>query len=161
MDLKTRQILQTVTKRQRGSFMRIKFKSKVDLKSAYKNLDVVKITECTCAIGINYYNIGTVKQFLQQGNELKSRIWGTNVQGYENYLVEHKGNYYLKLFKRRNWRPVQTFLFNGQPITKEELMRKGIVRDSYWKENDDFVTFSPKIDNIIEIKETRKNRVSL
>lgn len=150
------QILKIVEKRQKGSFMRVLFKSKPTLTAAAKKegYDVEKFTEATLVTGISYANIEAVKTMLHnEGREIQSRTWGTPMKGHEEFIIEHNGKYYLKLYMRKTYSPVQYFICNGEKITKDELKNKKIIIDSYWKEHEnENVVMTANVENIISIK---------
>jgi len=87
--------------------------------------------------------------------------WGQWVEGCENLLIEHKGNYYLRMYLFSKSEP-KTMLLNseGQPLSADEAKRywewenglsKGSERQSEKGLSDEYQVkpFAPNVENII------------
>ena len=87
-----------------------------------ENLYITKTTSMSMRLGINYGNMKTTKE--QHGEDYVpgSLPWGSWVKGYEKYLIQHNGNYYLRIAEgiNANSKPVTIYYKNGVPCTKQE-----------------------------------------
>lgn len=79
------EILAKIREAKKGSY--IKLTKTKDLGEG-----IVKESDMRIRIGVNYANMG-----VNENRETGSLPWGRWVEGLENLVVEHKGNYYLRV----------------------------------------------------------------
>ena len=85
---------------------------------------IVKESDMRIRIGVSYANMA-----VNANKQTGSLPWGTWVPGLENLVVEHKGNYYLRISSTTPENPesgadtiATRYIRNGQQITKEEVV---------------------------------------
>lgn len=139
----------------KGQWMICRWTSDLPIKAIYKKQGVVvnKTTTTTVRVGISYQNMKSVQAKAENGYELKHELnWGVWSTDHPGLLIEHKGNIYLRMYNSPN-KPKSVYFLNGKEISKEDLISKGIVQDSYWKKTNESVDcFTVNITNIEEIK---------
>lgn len=84
---------------------------------------IVKESDMVIRLGINYTNMK-----INENKQTGQLPWGRWVEGLENLVVEHKGNYYLRITSTDPSHPesgadviATRYLRNGQEISKEEV----------------------------------------
>lgn len=139
----------------KGQWMICRWTSDLPVKAIYKKQGFVvnKTTIATVRVGISYQNTKSVQAKVKKGYELKHELnWGGWSVDYPGLLIEHKGNIYLRMYNSPN-KPKSVYFLNGKEISKEELINKGIVQDSYWKKSNESVDcFTVNVTNIEEIR---------
>lgn len=82
----------------KGSFVKAKWKSNPKPSAANKQRKLEKITESVVRAGIDYSNLSSVKQGIEEGTRgpVQELPWGTWKQF--PYIIEHKGNEYIRLY---------------------------------------------------------------
>lgn len=128
-----------------GQFFKMSWCTDVPLTAQAKKdgVTVLKYTTTTVRKGINYANIKNVKDKVAKG-EMSSEhklAWGQWKAGFKGLIIEHtdkKGVYkeYVRLYATPNKPQINWFL-NGRPISKEELIAKGVVPSSYWNKSNE------------------------
>lgn len=85
---------------------------------------IVKESDMVIRLGINYTNMK-----INENKKTGQLPWGRWVEGLENLVVEHKGNYYLRITSTDPSHPesgadviATRYLRNGQEISKEEVI---------------------------------------
>lgn len=85
---------------------------------------VKKETDMVIRLGVSYANMG-----INAGKQTGSLPWGQWVEGLENLVIEHKGNYYLRVTSTTPENPecgadiiATRYILNGQVISKEEAI---------------------------------------
>lgn len=78
---------------------------------------VVKITSMVIRTGINFANMQVNKD--RQVGQLP---WGNWVAGLENYVIEHKGKFYLRVYNSYSDSIASVYYLNGNEITKEQAI---------------------------------------
>lgn len=111
---------------------------------------IVKESDMRIRIGVSYANMA-----VNADRQTGSLPWGTWVPGLENLVVEHKGNYYLRITSTTPENPesgadviATRYIRNGQQITKEEVVsiigeKKMISKPS--------LVYNIKFDNIVRL----------
>lgn len=120
-------------------------------KGAYATLDkvkdfgngLVKFTHMVIRLGVNYANMK-----VNAGKEVGSLPWGEWVDGYEGLVIEHKGNYYLRVSDSFTNNNTSRYELNGNEITKEQATE--IVGESKIASKQSSV-YNIKFDNIIKV----------
>lgn len=89
---------------------------------------VVKISEYNCQFGYNYENAVNnrlIKQGSNSNFEAQSLPWGEWVRGYENSIIAHKGEYYVRFYLAKGCKAEIRYLVDGRPATAEEI---GVIK---------------------------------
>lgn len=131
---------------------------------------VTKITRMRCRLGVQYDNM---KKVIERRNEnLVGRDliaeespakkssplpWGNWVTGYEKYIIEHKGNYYLRIAESYNMKahPISQYYLNGVPVEKSVV--ENIIAPSKLKASVGDV-YCVKLQDIINLEQKHKER---
>lgn len=111
---------------------------------------VVKESDMVIRLGVNYANMS-----INEGKQTGSLPWGHWIEGLENLVLEHKGNYYLRITSINPENPesgadviATRYLLNGELISRESALQ--IVGEKKMR-----VSASPvynlKFENIIRI----------
>ena len=81
-----------------GQFCRVTFASEKRPAAKHKGRKLVKRTSGIFRSGIQYKNLGAVKEAIEAGErgEVQPLPWGQWVQ--YPYIIEHKGTYYVRLY---------------------------------------------------------------
>lgn len=111
---------------------------------------IVKESDMRIRIGVSYANMS-----VNADKATGSLPWGTWVPGFENLVVEHKGNYYLRISSttpsdvESGSDVIATrYIRNGQQITKEEVV--SIIGEKKMTSKPSLV-YNIKFDNIIRL----------
>lgn len=85
------------------------------------NAKVVKLTKAVLQFGYSYEN--AVNNRIAEGEsfEAESLPWGKWVEGFENKILEHKGEYYARFYEKKNDHREVYYLVNGELATEEEV----------------------------------------
>ena len=145
------EVIKVLSKKQNGAFIKVllctEMTSRQTSQSKKEGNIVVKETLTTVRKGVNYGNIASVQKKLEARGDMYidpetgkktyaigKLPWG---QYYKNSrtIIEHKGNYYLRLYTSPNKPKVQYYL-NGKVISSDDLRKTGIMQESYWKNKD-------------------------
>lgn len=85
---------------------------------------VTKESDMVIRLGVNYANMA-----INAERETGSLPWGHWVEGLENLVIEHKGNYYLRITSTDPQHPesgadiiATRYIRNGAQISKEEAL---------------------------------------
>lgn len=153
--MNTSMIIDTLSRKQNGSFFKIRLVSDVKLNAEAKRNGVVayKISDMTVRKGIDYKNQKCVKEKVEAGKVLTHELpFGEWAKGYEGLVIEHKGNKYIRLYSTPNKASVK-YVLNGREVSFDDLKKSGLVLNSYFsdsrKEKPDCMTV--KAENIQEI----------
>ena len=148
----------------KGVYTKVVFKS---IKEAYKSYEkengktvIEKVTEGVVRFGIDYYNTSTYKNKIIDESKEPNRSNGSQydslVSGYEDLLVETNRNgivsHKVKMYasKSDSLRMASKWYLNGVEVDKSDL--DGIMKaESKPKNEDDFITFTIKAQNLISI----------
>ena len=105
-----------------GQFVSVTFTSKVKTASAYKHLEVTKITQAVVRAGINFANLSTVKEGIESGErgEVGKLPWGEWKQF--PYIISHKGSDYVRLYTSVKNVPQVNYFVNGAKVSKETVL---------------------------------------
>ena len=111
---------------------------------------VVKETDMVIRLGVSYANMS-----INEGKQTGSLPWGHWVEGMENLVLEHKGNYYLRITSTTPENPesgadviATRYLLNGEVISKESAI--AIVGEKKMKGSASPV-YNLKFENILRI----------
>lgn len=84
---------------------------------------IVKESDMVIRLGVSYANMQ-----INENRQTGQLPWGKWVEGLENLVIEHKGNYYLRITSTDPANPesgadviATRYLMNGQEISKQEV----------------------------------------
>lgn len=104
-----------------GQFVNIETAKELKVRAGYKGNKVVKFSHKTVRFGVSYDKQKSTIEGRADGSlpaENAGLPWGNWKAGEENYIVEHKGNTYLRCATSPN-KSKNTYLINGVLSTKE------------------------------------------
>ena len=85
---------------------------------------IIKESDMVIRLGVTYANMQ-----INEDRQTGQLPWGKWVEGLENLVVEHKGNYYLRITSTDPANPesgadviATRYLMNGQEISKEQVI---------------------------------------
>lgn len=117
-----------------GTFFRLKYETELPVKAVYRDLGIkiTKNNEVTVRTGVKYANIdGVVPKYSQREN---------NYEWIIPHRISHNnktGKDYLNVATcKHNANPHTIYKINGNEISKEDLIQRGYLIDSYWKNKD-------------------------
>lgn len=88
------------------------------------NGNVTKMVHTTCQVNFDYEK-AVNNRLEKQGDERTftalSLPWGSWVNGFENKLIEHKGNLYLRYYDVANAKTKSLWFVDGRLATEDEL----------------------------------------
>lgn len=106
---------------------------------------VVKISDLVIRLGVDYANM---KINENRETPIQPLKWGNWVEGLEGLVIEHKGNYYLRVASSYSNTNKSTYYLNEQPISKEEVVAL-LGEKKVQSGNPD--VYNIKFENIIEL----------
>lgn len=95
LNQKEKDVLNQILKKRKGTYMKIySRKNLMPLKKYENDFDnqPYKLATYLCRYGVNVQHMSSYKD-----KEVKELPWGQYVPGYEGILIEHKGNYYIRV----------------------------------------------------------------
>lgn len=111
---------------------------------------IVKESDMVIRLGVSYANMA-----INKDRETGSLPWGQWVEGLENLVVEHKGNYYLRITSTDPANPesgadviATRYLMEGQEISKAQVIE--MIGESKLSGNASPV-YNVKFENIIRL----------
>lgn len=114
---------------------------------------VFKESEFQCRIGVNYDNIGVVKEGRANGDlpaENSGLPWGTWL--HFPYVIEHNDQYYIRCTSvDNNFYREPIYKQNGVVISDEDA-RIACLKSEFSKESNGSIVFNIKVDNIVDVK---------
>ena len=104
-----------------GQFTRVTFQSVVATSAKFKGLNILKVTTAVVRSGINFANLGSVKDGIENGerSEVGSLPWGTWINF--PYIIGHKEKTYVRLYPS-NHIPKVTYFVDGIETAKAEIL---------------------------------------
>lgn len=78
---------------------------------------IEKISDLVIRLGVEFANMK-----INEGREVGSLPWGHWVEGLEGLVIEHKGNYYLRVTSSYSNNGKSIYLKDGQEISKEAVI---------------------------------------
>ena len=141
--MNNQEILQKLTKVIKGRYIRLT--KKKDLGQG-----IIKESDMRIRLGISFANMK-----VNENKEIGSLPWGQWVEGLENLVVTHKGNYYLRItttnpndLENANDVIATRYIKDGELISKEEVIsligeKKLISKPS--------LVYNIKFDNILRL----------
>lgn len=123
-----------------GTFLNIYYKSSKKLPKKYGEPLIEKYSSGVYRLGVKFSNLKENKNRI-----VNERPWGVNVAYLENYLVEHNGKYYLKIYTTKHKTKTKYFI-NGNETTKTEL-----EANFGYKTSPKSAVFTIAIENILQL----------
>ena len=116
------------------------------------NLQITKITSMPMRLGIDYGNMKSTKKQHGENFVPGSLPWGQWVKGYEKYLIEYNGHYYLRIAEGINSssKATTTYYKNGVPCNKQEAQNY-CLSSNFGTQSNDSPVYNINITNIITI----------
>jgi hypothetical protein len=133
-----------------GQFVSVSFKSVKKPSAKFKGVLLEKVSNGTFRAGINFANLGSVKEAIANGErgEVQSLPWGEWVSF--PYLIAHKGEQYVRLYPSVGHKVEVKFFVNGAEVSKDEF--NGYLTPSDAKPSAEAVEcFTIKASNILAI----------
>lgn len=127
--------LETIKK---GAFIHIEYKSEKELAKKYGSPKLEKFTNGCYRLGMAYSNLGANKNVVT--GDLP---WGQFVLN--NYIIEHKGRYYLRIYTTQHKSHTKYFL-NGVETDKATL-----EQEYNYKSSSPTLCFNVPIENILKL----------
>ena len=78
---------------------------------------IEKVSDLVIRLGVDYSKMEVAKDKV-----VGSLPWGSWVEGLEGLVIEHKGNYYLRVASAYSNNGKSVYLLNGNEISKEEVI---------------------------------------
>ena len=106
----------------KGQFISATFKSEKKPSASFKSVRLEKLIEGTFRAGINFANLGSVKEAIKSGErgEVKSLSWGTWLQF--PYTITHKEEIYVRLYPTENCKLRVTYLVDSVEVEKDKFL---------------------------------------
>ena len=105
---------------------------------------IVKVSDLVIRLGVNYANM-KVNENREAVQGLK---WGNWVEGLEGLVIEHKGNYYLRVASSYSNNGKSVYLKDGQEVSKEVVA--GLIGEKKLESKPADV-YNIKFENILEL----------
>lgn len=96
-------------------------------------------------LGLNYKELMASKGVQIGNNGLPYGVW---VNGYENVLIEHNGNYQVRMYPCDTAKTNTEWYLDNNPITKQELIDMGILKAQNKPHTE---CFNVKLENVIDL----------
>lgn len=106
---------------------------------------VTKESDLVIRLGVNYANMAINKD---RETPIQSLPWGHWVEGLENLVIEHKGNYYLRVANSYSDHNKSTYYLDGVEISKEKAIE--ILGEKKLKSGNPDV-YNIKFENILSL----------
>lgn len=106
----TQEILNQMGNVKKGKY--VSLKKKKDLGEG-----IEKISDLVIRLGVDYANMKAA-----EGKQVGGLPWGKWVEGLEGLVIEHKGNYYLRVANSYSNNGKSIYLLNGNEISEEQVI---------------------------------------
>jgi hypothetical protein len=105
----------------KGNFVKVCWKSQPKPAASFKNVILEKVSEGVVRAGIDYANLSSVKQGIEEGTrgEVGALPWGQWKQF--PYIIEHKGVDYIRLYPSVGNRTKTHYYVDGSEVSKEQF----------------------------------------
>lgn len=137
--MKLQELIEKLETIKKGAFIHIEYKSEKELAKKYGSPKLEKFTNGCYRLGITYSNLKENK------NKVVSETlpWGSMFL--KNYIIEHKGRYYLRIYTTHHKSHSQYFL-NGVETNKATL-----EQEYNYKSSSPTLCFNVPIENILKL----------
>ena len=135
----------------KGSFRSMTWEKELPVKKAFAGNVIVKRSSGVVRLGIDYDNIKAVQEKRAIGNlpEVNAGLpWGT-WKAFP-YLIEHKGNFYLRCAESKNNKIETQYFLNGRKVEKKDI--ENMCLKSAFTNHANMDVFNVNIENIISIR---------
>ena len=107
----------------KGQFVTARWQSVVATSAAFKALKITKITSAVVRSGIDFSNLTSVKDGIENGerNEVGSLPWGEWINF--PYIIGHKNKEYVRLYPSVNNIPKVSYFIDGVETSKAEILQ--------------------------------------
>lgn len=78
---------------------------------------VTKVSDIVVRLGVDFANMK-----INEGRQTGSLPWGKWVEGLEGLVIEHKGNYYLRVATTYGNNNTCAYYLDGKEVTKEQVI---------------------------------------
>lgn len=136
--MKLNELIKKLETIKKGTFIHIEYKSEKELAKKYGSPKLEKFTNGCYRLGMAYSNLGANKNIVT--GDLP---WGQFVLN--NYIIEHKGKYYLRIYTTHHKSHSQYFL-NGVETDKATL-----EQEYNYKSSKPTLCFTVPIENILKL----------
>jgi len=106
-----------------GQHVKVTWQRNAKTRKSWEGGIITKTTTAWVRAGIAYANLSHIKEGVEQGlrEEVQSLPWGQWRDGLENYVIDHKGQEYVRLYPAvfDNLTPHVEWRLNGEPTTFE------------------------------------------
>jgi hypothetical protein len=146
-DIKT-YITEKIVAHKKGSFFSLSWRSEHKPAAAHKGTQLVKMTVATVRFGVEYANLGTVREGIESGQRgpVQPLAWGQWAD--YPYVIEHKGGRYLRVYPCPNNLAKISYFVDGKQVGKAEFA--AYMAPSAAKALDEErLCFNIKVENII------------
>jgi hypothetical protein len=113
---------------------------------------IIKESLFQCRVGVNYDNINAVKERREDGRlpEVNQGLpWGTWVEF--PYVIEHKGEYYVRCTVVRNNHPGYVKFYRGTEEITREQARVACLASEFNERSDDDIVFNIRAGSIVSV----------
>ncbi len=136
--MKLQELIEKLETIKKGAFIHIEYKSEKELAKKYGSPKLEKFTNGCYRLGMAYSNLGANKNVVT--GDLP---WGQFVL--KNYIIEHKGRYYLRIYTTQHKSHSKYFL-NGVETDKSTL-----EQEYNYKSSSPTLCFNVPIENILKL----------
>ena len=135
----------------KGSFRSMTWEKELPVKKAFAGNVIMKRSSGVVRLGIDYDNIKAVQEKRAIGSlpEVNAGLpWGT-WKAFP-YLIEHKGNFYLRCAESKNNKIETQYFLNGRKVEKKDI--ENMCLKSAFTNHANMDVFNVNIENIISIR---------
>lgn len=132
----------------KGQFANMTWNKELKVKKGI-NVKVEKISSAMVRFGVEYENIGAVKE--KHGGEFTAQPLKWGKWSDYPYFIEHNGNMYLRCATVANTKIKTQYFADGVEITKAEAEQM-CLKSEFGKSGSELAVFTIKTENILSIK---------
>ena len=152
--MEVKRINELLTKRHKGTFVRIGWKSNIESAAARKSgVQVIKQTDATVRWGVAYDRLKRVKEIkaTAQPSTTTHKPWYKHVEGSAHIIenLKDSSKTYLQIFPINKKNSIcSKYYINGVEKTKQEVIDSGYVNNSEWNSKGECLVMSIPTTNI-------------
>ena len=130
-----------------GTYVNGEWTSQKKTTASHKQDKVIKVSKGVLRLGVKYANLQSVKD---KGIEVQPLTYGEYVEQSENYLIEYKGQKYVRVYpsKNKNHKITSKYYLNGKEVEKQYLIDNGICTESMLGSSQVVDCFNIKLENL-------------
>ena len=152
------EIINAVSKIGNGQYVRICYQSELPLKASFKKQNpgskIIKVTETTVRLGVDYDNIQSViDRKSNESPDKEKKNYTNNFSWIIENVVKYNSNTdknYLCVATVKNHSNSHSVIYNNDKETSIEEVKENII-PSYFNKGSDREVYTIKFDNIIKI----------